>query len=511
MFRQIFIILIAILLLDASLKAQQQNGSVFEKRVTINQKNQPVSFILDQISWQAGVYFSYDASIFTPGQKYSIVASDKSLFTVLNLLFNPSEFKFIELENQIIITKTTEDKLPENIKPDSIPVKYFFLSGKIIDEKKDDPIKYASVSLYNKPIGTITNADGNFLLKIHPDFIRDTIIISCMGYAQILIPAYKILDEDVIVMKPISIRIKEVRIVATTPEKLLKNIRDHLAENYSDETELMTGFYRETVKQDEDYISVSEAVIEILKAPYINTLRNDLVRIIKGRRSPDVKPFQWLNFKLQGGPFTISRLDIIKTMESFIDEEYQNQYNYNISKVIWYNDNPVYVLEFKPVADFSDVGFIGEIYVHRETFAIVHVNFHFTKNGLKNAESVMIKKKPKGVKAKPVYTDYEVNYQQHRDKWHLANVKASVKFKVRSRNDKINSEYSSVSDLLVTDIQDTELKKFDRDESFTQRDILVEMINDYDPDFWENYNIIKPDDDLQKAFKNPESKMFPGN
>jgi hypothetical protein len=307
-------------------------------------------------------------------------------------------------------------------------------------------------------------------------------------------------------MNPVSIRIKEVKVVATTPSKLLQNIRDHLLVNYSEDSKLMTAFYRETIQQDNDYINVSEAVIEILKAPYSNSMRNDLVRVIKGRRSPDVKPFQWLNFKLQGGPFTITKLDIVKTVESFIDEEYQNSYEYNISRVIWYNENPVYILEFKPVAEFNDLGFVGEIYVHRETFAIVHVNFRYNKSGLKNAESVMIKRKPKGVKAKPTYTNYEVNYQQYRDKWHLANVKASVKFKVRSRNDKINSEYHSVSDLLITDIQNTELKKFDRDESFTQRDIFVEMISNYDPDFWENYNIIKPDEDLQNAFKTSVQK-----
>jgi len=506
MFRHLFVILLAILLLSTSIKAQQQNGSVFENRITINQKNQLINSILDQISWQAGVYFSYDASILNSTQKYSIEASDKSLYTILNQLFNPKEFRFIELENQVIISKITDLKLPVEINTDSIPVKYFFLSGKIIDGKNEDPIKYASVSLYNKPIGTITNTDGNFLLKIHPDFIRDTIIISCMGYAQIVMPAYKILDEDVIVMNPVSIRIKEVKVVATTPEKLLQNIRDNLSKNYSEDSKLMTAFYRETIKQDNDYINVSEAVIEILKAPYSNSTKNDLVRIIKGRRSPDVKPFQWLNFKLQGGPFTITKLDIVKTVESFIDEKYQNSYIYNISKVIWYNENPVYILEFKPVPEFNELGFVGEIYVHRETFAIVHVNFHFNKIGLNHAESVMIKKKPKGVKAKPIYANYTINYQQYQDKWHLANVKASVKFKVRSRNDKINSEYHSVSDLLITDIQDTDLKKFERNESFTQRDIFVEMINDYDPSFWENYNIIKPDEDLQNAFQNTSKK-----
>jgi len=502
MTRHRYVILLTILLLPAIVKAQQQNGSVFENKVTIHQENQTLNTILDLLSWQAGVFFSYDASLINPSKKYSIEFSNKSLFTILNQLFNPLEHKFTELENQVIITRISDKKITVEISIDTIPVKYFFLSGKIVDIKKDDPIIYASISIQNKPIGTISNNDGDFLLKIHPDFIRDTIVISCMGYNQLFMPAFEILDEDVIVMSPASIRIREVKVVATTPEKLLQNIRENIENNYSNNTELMTGFYRETVRQNDEYINVAEAVIEILKASYTNTSRNDLVRIIKGRRSPDVKPFQWLNFKLQGGPFTITQLDIVKTVETFIDPEYQKMYIYHILKQIWYNDNPVYVLEFKPTPQFSEQGFVGEMYVHRETFAILHIDFHYNKNGLKYAENTMIKRKPKGVKAKLTYTDYQVNYQQFKGKWYLSNLKAAVNFKIKSNRENINSEYHSISDLLVTDIQNTDIKKFDRDESFTQRDIFVEMINNYDSKFWENYNIIKPDEELQNAFKN---------
>jgi hypothetical protein len=497
-----FVILLAILLLSQKTRGQQQDGSVFEKRVTINQKNQTLNAILDQLSWQAGVYFSYNASLQNSNAKFSIEANDKSLFTVLNQLFDPSEFKFTELENQVIISGKIDKELPVKVNTDSIPVKYFFLSAKIIDDKKGNPIPYATVSLLNKPIGTISNSDGDFLLKIHPDYIRDSLIISSMGFSQILIPAYKLLDEDLIIMNTFSIRIKEVKVTAITPDHLLENIRKNLTKNYCENARLMTGFYRETVQQDGNYINISEAVIEVLKAPYSNDLRVDLVRLIKGRRSPDVKPFQWLNFKLQGGPFTITKLDVVKTMESFLDEKYESLYSYNITKVIWYNKNPVYVLSFKPASDAFDEGFAGEIYVHRESFAIVHIEFHLNKTGLKNAENILVKKKPKGVKAKPTYVYYNVSYQQFDGKWHLANAKASIKFKVRSKRDKLNSEYQSVSDLLITDINATELRKFSRDESIKQRDIFVEMINEYDQKFWENYNIIQPDEDLQNAFKN---------
>ena len=113
-----------------------------------------------------------------------------------------------------------------------------------------------------------------------------------MGYSQIVTPAYKILDEDIFLMAPVSIRIREVRVTSTNPHNLLKNIRINLDKNYSNHSKLMTAFYRETIKQDNNYINVSEAVMEVLKAPYHNTLRNDVIRLIKGRKSPDVQPFQ---------------------------------------------------------------------------------------------------------------------------------------------------------------------------------------------------------------------------
>lgn len=501
MLRKPYLILLTILLLSLHTRAQQQDGSVLERRISINQTNQPLNLILDQISWQAGVFFSYDATNVEAGKRLSIDASDKSLFTILNDLFESENFKFSERENQIIISKILSPEIFKPVENDTVPLKYFFLTGKLIENKKGNPIKYASVSVLNKPIGTISNKDGDFLLKIHPDYILDTIIISCMGYAQIIIPAHEILDEDIFIMNPISIRIREVKVTSTTPHELLKNIRNNIDKNYSNSTKLMTAFYRETVKQNKNYINVSEAIVEILKAPYKNS-RNDVIRLIKGRKSPDVQPFKWINFKLQGGPFTITKLDLVKTVEQFIDKNYEEFHNYNIRKVIWYNNNPVYVLEFEPTFNIIFPAFEGELYVHRETFAIVHAKFKLNKSSLREAENTMIRKKPRGVKAKPSFVQYTVNYKQFQGKWHLSTAQASVKVKIKSKRDKLNSEFHSISDLLITNIEQTDLKRFTRHESISLYDVFVEMLANYDEQYWENYNIIKPDEDLKKAFKN---------
>ncbi|MFV0591536.1 MAG: carboxypeptidase-like regulatory domain-containing protein [Draconibacterium sp.] len=494
-------ILVAILLLTFPVKGQQQDGSVFERRVTLRIQNQPLEYILAQISWQAGVYFSYDASIVNSETNCSVEAENKSLFIVLNQLFDPKKYSLIERENQVIISLKKVNPGGISAPTDSIKVKYFFLSGKLVEDRKGKPVPYASVSVFNKPIGTISNTDGDFLLKLHPNNINDTVVISSMGYNQILLPAFKLLDEDLFILKPVSIRLKEVTVTAISPQKLLENIRNNREKNYTEHPRLMTAFYRETVKQDDNYINVSEAVLEILKSPYTTTFRTDLVRLIKGRKSPDVQPFRWLNFKLQGGPFTIIQLDVVKTVENFIDKKSEHSFKYEVSKVIWFHDEPVYVLTFSPVADDVFPGYTGELYVHRESFAIVHARFQFNKSSLKEAASIMIRKKPPKVKARPTYVEYSVNYQLYQGKWHLSTARASVKFKIRSKRDKLNSEFHSISDLLITDIQATELKRFPSDERFSRDDVFVEKLGQFDEKYWENYNIIKPDEDLQNAFK----------
>lgn len=494
------LIFVTILLLSLITLGQQQDGSVFERRVTIQQENQLLEHILEQISWQAGVYFSYDAMVVNPAQEISVDIENKSLYHVLNDLFDPEEYVLRERENQVIIAEKVDDH-NTLADLDTIPFKYFFLRGKLIEERREKAVPYASVSVLQKPVGTISNTDGEFLLKLHPNDIRDTVVISCMGYRQIRMPAFQLLDNDIFMLHPVSIRIKEVRVTSTTPDNLLRNIRNNLDKNYSTDNRLMSAFYRETVQQDGQYINVSEAVIEVLKSPYNSGVRSDLVRLVKGRKNPDVQPFQWLNFKLQGGPFTIIKLDLVKTNESFINELDRGSYRYEIERVIWFKNEPVYVVSFSPVSDKVFPGFIGEMYVHRETFAIVHANYRFNRSSLKQATGIMIKKKPLGVKARPTSVEYSVNYQFYNGKWHLSTAQAAVNFKIRSKRDKLNAEFYSISDLLITDIKPTELKRFPYKERFTQNDVFVENLGYYDEKFWENYNIIKPNEDLRNAFK----------
>ncbi len=496
-------ILAFILAAALSVAGQLPDGSILQKRVSLKIQDRSIASILDLISEQAGVYFSYDASLVDSEKQVSLKAINKTINEVLSEILGTNDFVFKELNNHIIITFRETTVAVETDGPsDSVKTQPLLFSGKVIDKKTREPVQFASVSLFKKPIGTITNQDGEYTLKINPANRLDTIAFSCVGYAGKLIKPADLNNNALVELESISIKIKEVRVKAISPDEILKKIIENLPLNYPDESIMMTSFYRETVRQDDEYINVSEAVMEILKASYMKEGRDDKVRIIKGRKSPDVSRFRWINFKLQGGPYTITFLDVVKTLETFLNPEYREYYKYDIREVIWYKTHPAFVLQFKPLRNIGFPCFNGEMIVDRETYAIMNVKFSFGRPALSLAGKSMIRKKPRGVNVRPVAVEYMVDYALFSEKWYLSRASSLIEFKIRSREDRINSVYTSLSEMLVTDFKKTSLRRFPKEEEFTYRDIFSDAIVNYDEEFWENYNTIKPNEDLRKAIKN---------
>ena len=241
--------------------------------------------------------------------------------------------------------------------------------------------------------------------------------------------------------------------------------------------------------------------MDILKASYSLTSRDDRIRVVKGRKSPEVSNFKFVDFKMQGGPYYITKLDVIKTMDTFLDPEYRNLYGYEMEHLMDYLGRPTYVIKFSPLEKLDYLSYKGRLYIDKATSALVHAEFELSRDGKKYARKALIRKKPKSYKVRPISLNYEVTYKRTQCKWNLNTAQTSVKFRIRSKKDRVNAVFHSISDLLVTRHELTEIKRFEREETFSSRDIFTEMIKEYDHEFWGKFNIIKPTEDLEKALE----------
>ena len=480
---------------------QEGNPSVLDKIISIESKNETIASVLERIASQAQVYFSYNSSMIEADRKIDASFTDKSIREILDVLLE-SKFTYHVFEKQIIITipdpGTEKNKERET---NEIPKSIIF-RGKVIDREEKKALPFTSICVHDRNIGTISNIDGDFELKLPPAMINDTVVISCLGYQQFRLPIREIkVDAVTIFLQPATFQLQEIKITYISPEDILSRIVSKIPLNYPSDPEIMTSFYREVLKQDKNYIDVAEAVMELRKASYDNTFAEDKVKFIRGRKSLNVKPFTLVDFKLQGGPYYITQLDVIKTLDSFLDPELSQFYKYSLDEIVEFDNRPTYVLRFKPKEKVSNPFYQGILWVDMSSFALVQAEFELSRSGLKLAQGLLIKKKPKDLFVRPLQVNYQVNYRRSEGIWHLSNARASLSFHVKSKKDKINSVFLSTCELLVTDFKPDDGTHFKRNEIFSSKDIFAEMINNTAEDFWHDYNIIKPSEDLQKALK----------
>lgn len=481
---------------------QGENNSALEQKVSIEAHQESIATILDKIALQARVYFSYDPSLVGADRIVDVQFTSRSIREILDALLQ-DHFTYRVLDNQVIITSpdSTADSHPVRL-PDQDLSRLLILKGKVLDHDQKDALPYASISVMQTNMGTISNIDGDFELKLPATMMGDTVMVSCMGYKPFRLPVSKITPEPVtIYLWPANIQLQEIKVVYLSPQEILRRVQSKVTLNYPVKPEIMTSFYREVLRQDKDYIDVAEAVMDIRKASYNDLLADDKVKFIKGRKSLNVKHFQYVDFKIQGGPYYITRLDVVKMVDSFMDPAYSPYYRYDLDEVIDYDDRLTYVISFKPKEKAEGVYYMGKLYVDMSSFALVKAEFEMSREGLKFARESLIQKKPHDLMVRPVKVLYQVSYRRSDTRWHLSNARASINFRVKSKKERVNSLFHSVSELLVTDIKPDEGERFKRNELFNSKDIFTEMINNYDDNFWGDYNTIVPSEDLRNALK----------
>lgn len=301
------------------------------------------------------------------------------------------------------------------------------IRGKVVNAVTKEVLVFASVTVQQTNIGIITNLDGEFTLKIDESLASGNLEISFLGFKNKVIPISELKgNKNTIEMEPAPIPIKEVVVRPLDPVEIVEKAISRISKNYESEPNLMTAFYRETIKKNRSYVSIGEAAVEIFKAPYANDVRFDGARIYKGRKSSDVEKMDTVLFKLQGGPANSLQLDIVKNPESILTREAMENYNYSLSGVIQINDKPHYVIDFIQKPSVEIPLFMGSLYIDMDTYALSEAEFGFNLADKNAAVSIFIRKKPLGMDIYPEVASYRTKYREQDGKMHFVYSRAEV-------------------------------------------------------------------------------------
>jgi hypothetical protein len=460
-----------------------------------------VESALDTIAKVTGYSFSYNPYILDNLRPINAEFHEQPLSRILNEIFKGQELNFKEVCSYITITRKSAGSIsPDMFTSYTDSSEYYYLRATVTDRSEHKPVPYANVILKGRNIGTITNQNGLFSLKIPSGCINDSLVVSSIGYKSVSRNITTILPGEEIMIEPVSVQLNEIVVNYFDPVTLIKMALDKVSSNYSAEPELQIGFYRETSKQNNDYIVISEAVLKILKAAYDHDFKTDQVVVYKNRKSPFVKSMDTITYKLQGGIYNSLMIDMAKNPASFISDDYFNMYQYRFEGVVQYNDGLVYVISFDQKPEVMYPLYKGKIYIDKKTLAFVKAEFGISPLGLDYATSILVRKSSSKIKAKVLGANYLVSYVNLDDRWKLHHVREEIKIRVRKKFSFFNSTFQSVSELVITDSDTASISRFRNADIVKANHVLAEVSNAYDESFWGKFNFIQPEETLEEAY-----------
>jgi hypothetical protein len=379
---------------------------------------------------------------------------------------------------------------------------FISINGLLKDAKTDEKVAYASVTIPGTGIGTVSNSDGEFTLKISNDLKAEYFEVSHLSYATAKFMISEAVGKDktfFLELQPV--QLKEIPVVPKDARDIVLRAFKNIPENYSGAPNMMTGFYREYIMQRRDYLSISEAVVDIYKAPYMG-IQDDQVKIFKGRKASNVKKADTLAVNLQGGPKVLMLLDIVKNPDLSIAMDNLDNYAFEFGMVVNIDDKQNWVVNFSPAAGSEGPLYFGKLYISQADLAITRAEFSLDLRDQAKAAGAFVKKKPMGLIFSPTSTSYLVTYKEQNGNYYLSYVRVDLKFKCDWKKRVFKNNYSLMSEMAVTSRNEDHIVKFENQETFKSNMVFAEKVEDFtDVDFWGEHNIIQPEESIENAIK----------
>lgn len=402
--------------------------------------------------------------------------------------------------------------------------KFMTLSGKVTDASTRQPVVYANIQLKKGSSGTVTNAGGDFIFNIAEKYWQDTLLISCIGYKTVMLPLPVNSQPDMdICMEPAIYLLPAISVNVRSGLAILKQMVGRIPENYDTADVSLTAFYRENIRLAGDTLNFNESVLDIYKSYHTDRHHKDQIRIIKGRRkkvdqSKDPQLYYWIS-NIMNTAYSSLNEDLQKYLDAknnILNERNFRHYTCDYKETVREGDRNLLVLYLQPKEDSKRALVRAKLYIDEVSMALFRCELEATPKGID-----YINRHGKGglsytIMSKVIKTSWDferltavITYKQYRNKTYLSTIRRHWECVVNSRKRGMkNVPWTGDFYLLVTDVNTDSVQRLTGGVSNDKSSMNHEVGDDYDPAFWENYNIVLPDSLKQKKDPQPAPKAI---
>lgn len=472
--------------------------SLLYKNISITLKPTSLYKALNQIGDKVGCYFIYDSRDVQSSKRVRAISwNSKPLKGLLDILLADSTVRYRVIGKHILLYKPNGSKATEGNVAES---NFIRLGGKVVDRETSQPLAFATVGLPSLALGTITNLDGTFTLRIPVGFHDSSVVVSHIGYSPQIVPAGLLTGkEQNVYLQATYIPIQEIFVRNLDARGTVAAAVERRNQNYFQQDIHINAFYREGVKRNRSLLSYSEAIVKLFKSTYELGPDYDQVKLIRSRKMEQANRSDTLDVKLQAGVRATLELDIMKNLPDFLDPQYSEYYSYNKNDIVTFDGRSAYVIGFEQKPGITEPLFSGSLYIDAETLAIMAAEFEINPRMVGKTASRLVVRKGRGVRVTPEKVKYWVKYQNLDGRWYPKHIRGEIELRVGTRFWPFPDLYALFFEYVGVQVETSEVKRFSRREAMKTNIVFADQNFEYDANFWGNMNFIEPEEDIIRA------------
>ncbi len=248
------------------------------------------------------------------------------------------------------------------------------LKGRVTDIDSKESLPYASISIKDKPMGTVTNADGEFEFHLEAQHAEDTLVASMLEYAS----SYRKSLAEIKEYKNLRIRLRvkpvvlnEVVVTAKkiAPEQIVKKALKNIEKNYPTQLSMLSGFYRETHEENNRNVMLVEVAMDIYDPGYKKSLV-EKVKLKNSRSSKNYRNSLFANTGVEKWNLAAGALN--NNPVKHRDRHISTSKKFTLDSILYYNDRLIYVISFLSyIHRFPNFERKNTLHIDAQSFAIL--------------------------------------------------------------------------------------------------------------------------------------------
>ena len=354
------------------------------------------------------------------------------------------------------------------------------ITGRVFDEKSQEPLGFASVSIVGKPVGTVTNAAGEFDFYIPEGYKNDSLVVSHVGYKSFRARIDRLAKGSLSVgLKAISVLLREIviREKDLTGKEIVAKAVKNLTLNYSTKPFCLQGFFRQIEAENGKYVLLTEAAVDLYDKNFDGRPKRDL------QESVDVKEMRRsLRYGSQskrdniGIPLT----DLIENNDVRYNRGMLDSANtFSLDTITVYDDQLVYGVSMSRGTDS------GMLYIDMETFGFLKITME--RKSRDKSKNYYDERNIKSGKQRRVWFRFSVEFESYNNKLYPR----------RMHESELNEIYDLAGQLRLSSIETLEFiatNIIPAKENQMAKKLKYGMMikpTEYNQEFWKHYNVLK--------------------